>query len=56
MGKRGRRRTTREQWAEWKRNEDRFREILERRLGKMGLTREEVDRRARESLRRSLED
>ena len=55
MAKSGRRKTTPEQRAEWKRNEDRFAEILQRRLEKLGLTREELDRRAYESLRKSLE-
>jgi hypothetical protein len=48
MAKGGRSKTTPEQWAEWKRNEDRLREVLERRLAKDGLTREEVERRAYE--------
>jgi predicted TIM-barrel fold metal-dependent hydrolase len=56
MAKRGRRKTTPEQWAEWKRNEDRFAEILQRRLDKHGMTREEVERRAYESLRKTLGD
>jgi predicted TIM-barrel fold metal-dependent hydrolase len=55
MAERGRRKTSPEQWAEWKRNEDRFAEILQRRLEQLGLTREELDRRAHESLRKTLE-
>lgn len=53
---RGRRKTTPEQWAEWQRTEDRLREVLERRLAENGLTREQLERRAYESLRKSLED
>jgi predicted TIM-barrel fold metal-dependent hydrolase len=56
MAKSGRRKTTPEQRAEWKRNEDRLAELLERRLERDGLTREEVERRAYESLRKSLSD
>ena len=52
MARSGRRKTTPEQWAEWRRSEERLREVLERRLAKDGLTREEVERRARESLQR----
>jgi hypothetical protein len=55
MAKGGRRKTSPEQWAEWKRNEDRMAEILQRRLEKTGLTREELERRAHESLRKTLE-
>jgi uncharacterized protein YjiS (DUF1127 family) len=55
MAKRGGGKTSPEQWAEWKRNEDRLAEILNRRLEQLGLTREELDRRAYESLRKSLE-
>jgi hypothetical protein len=49
MAKHGRRKTTPEQWAEWRRNEERLRQVLERRLAQDGTTREEVERRARES-------
>jgi hypothetical protein len=54
MARSGRKKTTPEQRAEWQRNEERLREVLERRLEKDGVTREEVDRRARESLQRDL--
>jgi hypothetical protein len=53
MARSGRRKTTPEQRAEWRRNEERLRDLLERRLEKDGLTREEVERRARESLQRT---
>jgi uncharacterized protein YjiS (DUF1127 family) len=55
MAKSGRRKTTPEQWAEWKRNEDRLGELLERRLAKDGVTREEVERQAYQSLRKTLD-
>ncbi len=49
MAKSGRRKTPPEQWAEWRRNEERLREVLERRLSADRTTREEVERKLREA-------
>ena len=49
MARSGRRKTTPEQWARWRRNEERLRQVLERRLAADGTTREAVERRLREA-------
>jgi hypothetical protein len=45
VAKKGWRKTTPEEWARWRERKRRFEEILERRLARDGITKEEALRR-----------
>ena len=51
MARGRRRKTTPEQWAAWRRTEERFQQILEKRLAADGTTKEEVMRKLRDAQR-----
>jgi hypothetical protein len=48
MARSGRRKTTPEQWAAWRRTEERLQRVLERRLAADRTTKEDVMRRLRD--------
>ncbi len=45
----GWKKTTPEEWARWRENQQRLEQIIERRLAQEGITREEALRRLREA-------